>query len=66
MKKNYLKPHIMLVQTYTERIMTGGSVVDSQGKKEGSLGQVSGGNKGNDGTVWGDAKKYNAWSTWDE
>ena len=66
MKKNYLKPSTILVQTYTERIMNGGSVVNGGGGKEGSLGQTSGGNKGEDDTVWGDAKDFNAWSSWDE
>lgn len=66
MKKNYLKPSTILVQTYTERIMNGGSVVKGDGSKAGSLGQVSGGNKDDNGTVWGDAKNFNAWSGWDE
>lgn len=66
MKKQYTKPSISLIQTYTEQHVMNGSVVNGQGGKEGSLGQTTGGTKSEDNTVWGDSKQYNAWSTWEE
>lgn len=66
MKKKYIKPGITLVHLLTENIMNAGSIVTADGKHEDSLGQTEGGNKDSDGTVWGDAKKFNPWMTWDK
>ncbi|MGM9727225.1 MAG: hypothetical protein ACI3YJ_06440 [Prevotella sp.] len=47
--------------------MNGGSVVTYQGETQDTLGSdtTTGGQEGEDGTVWGDAKPYNPWTTWD-
>nr|WP_293479395.1 hypothetical protein [Prevotella sp.] len=47
--------------------MIGGSVVDKGGKTQATLGSdtTTGGSEGEDGTVWGDAKPYNPWTSWD-
>nr|WP_298654815.1 hypothetical protein [uncultured Prevotella sp.] len=48
--------------------MNGGSVVNYHpGNTQGTLGSdtSSGGSEGEGGTVWGDAKPYNPWTSWD-
>ena len=70
MKKDYIAPSILVIQTKVEHLMgNGGSVVDKNGISVGSIPPASdgdsGGEEGEGGIVWGDAKN-NAWSNWDE
>ena len=47
--------------------MNGGSVVKISGETVDNLGSdtSSGGSTGENNTVWGDAKPYNPWTSWD-
>ena len=67
MKKKYQQPLIKVQIVEGEPLLNGGSVVTYQGETQGTLGSdtSSGGSADGDGTVWGDAKPYNPWTSWD-
>ena len=67
MKKKYQRPLIKVQIVEGEPLLNGGSVVDYNGKTQATLGSdtTTGGQEGEGGTVWGDAKPYNPWTTWD-
>lgn len=65
MKKKYQQPLIKVQIVEGEPLLNGGSVVTYQGKTQATLGSATGGQEGEGGTVWGDAKPYNPWTTWD-
>lgn len=67
MKKKYQQPLIKVQIVEGEPLLNGGSVVDYDGHTQATLGSdnTSGGTEGEGGTVWGDAKPYNPWTTWD-
>lgn len=67
MKKKYQQPLIRVQSVEGESLLNGGSVVNKNGDTQASLGSdtTTGGTEGEGGTVWGDAKPYNPWTTWD-
>ena len=67
MKKKYQRPLIKVLSVENETLLNGGSIVNIDGKTQGTLGSdtTSGGTEDETGTVWGDAKPYNPWTTWD-
>lgn len=68
MKKKYQRPLIKVLSVENESLLNGGSVVNYlPGNTQGTLGSdtSSGGSEGEGGTVWGDAKPYNPWTSWD-
>ena len=67
MKKKYQRPLIKVLSVENEPLLNGGSIVNIDGKTQDTLGSdtSSGGSADGDGTVWGDAKPYNPWTTWD-
>ena len=67
MKKKYQRPLIKVLSVENETLLNGGSIVNIDGKTQGTLGSdtTTGGQEGEGGTVWGDAKPYNPWTTWD-
>lgn len=67
MKKKYQQPLVRVQIVEGEPLLNGGSVVNYGGKTQDTLGSdtSSGGTASGDGTVWGDAKPYNPWTTWD-
>ena len=67
MKKKYYQPLIKVQIVEGEPLLNGGSVVNYGGNTQDTLGSdnSSGGTEGEDGTVWGDAKPYTPWTTWD-
>ena len=67
MKKKYQQPLVRVQSVEGEPLLNGGSIVDSNGKPQDKLGSdnTSGGTEDATGTVWGDAKPYNPWTTWD-
>lgn len=65
MKKKYQQPLVRVQSIEGESLLNGGSIVDSNGNTQATLGSTSGGTASGDGTVWGDAKPYNPWTTWD-
>lgn len=67
MKKKYQQPLIKVLRVENESLLNGGSVVKYHGEPSGTLGSdtSSGGTEGEGGTVWGDAKPYNPWTSWD-
>lgn len=67
MKKKYQQPLIRVQSVEGEPLLNGGSVVNGNGDTQDKLGSdtSSGGTAGEGGTVWGDAKPYNPWTTWD-
>ena len=67
MKKKYQRPLIKVLSVENEPLLNDGSVVKYKGEPSGTLGSdtTTGGQEGEDGTVWGDAKPYNPWTTWD-
>lgn len=67
MKKKYQQPLIKVLIVEGESLLNDGSVVNSDGSPSGTLGSdnTSGGAEDKYGTVWGDAKPYNPWTTWD-
>ena len=66
MKKKYQQPLIKVLTVENESLLNDGSVVTYHGEPSGTLGSdnTSGGME-EGGTVWGDAKPYNPWTTWD-
>lgn len=67
MKKKYQQPLIRVQSVEGESLLNGGSVVNGKGETQATLGSdtTTGGTAGEDGTVWGDAKPYNPWTSWD-
>ena len=67
MKKKYQRPLIKVLSVENEPLLNGGSIVNIDGKTQGTLGSdtTTGGQEGEGSTVWGDAKPYNPWTTWD-
>ena len=66
MKKKYQQPFIKVQIVEGEPLLNGGSVVTYQGETQGTLGSdTSSGGTEEGGTVWGDAKPYNPWTSWD-
>ena len=67
MKKKYQRPLIKVLSVENEPLLNGGSIVNIDGKTQGTLGSdtTTGGTADGGGTVWGDAKPYNPWTSWD-
>lgn len=67
MKKKYQQPLVRVQSVEGEPLLNNGSVVDIHGKTQATLGSdtTTGGSTGEDNTVWGDAKPYNPWTSWD-
>ena len=67
MKKKYQRPLIKVQIVEGEPLLNGGSVVNYFGNTQDRLDSdnSSGGSADENGTVWGDAKPYNPWTTWD-
>lgn len=67
MKKKYQRPLIKVLSVENEPLLNGGSIVNIDGKTQGTLGSdtTTGGQEGEGSTVWGDAKPYNPWTSWD-
>lgn len=67
MKKKYQQPLIKVLTVENEPLLNDGSIVDSDGNTQDKLGSdtTTGGTADGGGTVWGDAKPYNPWTTWD-
>lgn len=66
MKKKYQQPLVRVQSVEGESLLNGGSIVDGNGNQKDMLGSTtSGGSASGDGTVWGDAKPYNPWTSWD-
>ena len=67
MKKKYQRPLIKVLSVENETLLNGGSIVNIDGKTQGTLGSdtTTGGQEGENNTVWGDAKPYNPWTSWD-
>ena len=67
MKKKYQQPLVRVQSVEGEPLLNGGSVVDYNGKTQATLGSDTntGGSPDGDGTVWGEAKPYNPWTSWD-
>ena len=67
MKKKYQRPLIKVLSVENEPLLNGGSIVDRNGNTQDKLGSdtTTGGTEGEGGFVWGNAKPYNPWTTWD-
>ena len=67
MKKKYQRPLIKVLSVENEPLLNGGSIVNIDGKTQDTLGSdtTTGGQEGENNTVWGDAKPYNPWTAWD-
>ena len=67
MKKKYQQPLVRVQSVEGEPLLNGGSIVNIDGKTQGTLGSDTntGGTEDETGTVWGDAKPYNPWTSWD-
>ena len=67
MKKKYQRPLIKVLSVENEPLLNGGSIVNIDGKTQDTLGSdtTTGGQEGEGSTVWGDAKPYNPWTSWD-
>lgn len=67
MKKKYQQPLVRVQSVEGEPLLNNGSVVDIHGKTQATLGSdtTTGGSTGEDNIVWGDAKPYNPWTSWD-
>ena len=67
MKKKYQRPLIKVLSVENEPLLNGGSIVNIDGKTQDTLGSdtTTGGQEGENNTVWGDAKPYNPWTSWD-
>lgn len=67
MKKKYQQPLIKVLTVENEPLLNDGSIVNIDGKTQDTLGSdtTTGGQEGENNTVWGDAKPYNPWTTWD-
>lgn len=67
MKKKYQQPLVKVQSVEGESLLNGGSIVNYDGNTQDTLGSdtSSGGKTDETGTVWGDAKPYNPWTSWD-
>ena len=67
MKKKYQQPLVRVQSVEGEPLLNGGSVVNIDGQTQGTLGSdtTTGGQEGEGGIVWGEAKPYNPWTSWD-
>ena len=67
MKKKYQQPLVRVQSVEGEPLLNGGSIVDRNGNTQDKLGSdtTTGGTEGEGGFVWGNAKPYNPWTTWD-
>ena len=67
MKKKYQQPLVRVQSVEGEPLLNGGSIVNIKGETQGTLGSdtTTGGTEGEGGFVWGNAKPYNPWTTWD-
>ena len=67
MKKKYQRPLIKVLTVENEPLLNDGSIVNIDGKTQTTLGSdtTTGGQEGENNTVWGDAKPYNPWTSWD-
>ncbi len=65
MKKKYQRPLIKVLSVENETLLNGGSIVKSNGETVNTMGSTTGGTEDETGTVWGDAKPYNPWTSWD-
>lgn len=67
MKKKYQQPLVRVQSVEGEPLLNGGSIVNIDGKTLDTLGSdtTTGGQEGENNTVWGDAKPYNPWTSWD-
>ena len=67
MKKKYQRPLIKVLSVENEPLLNGGSIVNIDGKTQDTLGSdtTTGGQEGENNTVWGEAKPYNPWTSWD-
>ena len=67
MKKKYQQPLVRVQSVEGEPLLNGGSIVNINGKTQDTLGSdtTTGGQEGENNTVWGDAKPYNPWTSWD-
>lgn len=65
MKKKYQQPLVRVQSVEGEPLLNGGSIVKSNGETVNTMGSTTGGTEGEGGIVWGDAKPYNPWTTWD-
>ena len=67
MKKKYQRPLIKVLSVENEPLLNSGSIVNIDGKTQDTLGSdtTTGGQEGENNTVWGDAKPYNPWTSWD-
>ena len=66
MKKKYQRPLIKVLSVENETLLNGGSIVNIKGKTQGTLGSDNTfGGTDEGGIVWGDAKPYNPWTSWD-
>lgn len=68
MRRKYIAPSTELIKTHTEHLLNQGSVVDQKGNNQACLGSdtESGGDVGENNTVWGDAKHNDIWTYWEE
>lgn len=67
MKKKYQQPLVRVQSIEGKPLLNGGSIVKFKGETVGTLGSdtTTGGTADEGGTVWGDAKPYNPWTSWD-
>lgn len=67
MKKKYQQPLVRVQSVEGEPLLNGGSIVDINGNTQDKLGSdtTTGGKEGENNTVWGEAKPYNPWTSWD-
>lgn len=65
MKKKYQQPLIKVLSVEGEPLLINVSVVKSNGETVNTMGSTTGGTEDETGTVWGDAKPYNPWTSWD-
>lgn len=65
MKKKYQQPLIRVQSVEGEPLLNNGSVVQYHGETVNKMGSTTGGTEGEGGFVWGNAKPYNPWTTWD-
>ena len=67
MKKKYQQPLVRVQSVEGEPLLNGGSIVDINGNTQDTLGSdtTTGGQEDENNTVWGEAKPYNPWTSWD-
>lgn len=67
MKKKYQRPLIKVLSVENEPLLNGSVVTYEKGETVDTMGSdnTSGGQEGENNTVWGDAKPHNPWTSWD-